>query len=176
MQSGAENLWNTPNRAKEENNKVIAQTDSTTETQELKTTIIASSSTDTKSTLNIYSLSAPSSMASPKKSTEYKSILPTPTLDGAQSSSFPHEQTEGSDNSYKNERRPILVTGLPGGSIRQRGIPSQTFSDIDEDTMSRIPITTPHSTTTRSNKSVRAKSSSGRIVSKSKHAAAGGKE
>ena len=129
-----------------------------------------------KSTLNIYSLSAPSSMASPKKSTEYKSILPTPTLDGAQSSSFPQEQTDGSDNSYKIERRPILVTGLPGGSIRHRGIPSQTFSDIDEDTMSRIPITTPHSTTTKSNKSVRARGSSGRIVSKSKHTDAAGKE
>ena len=129
-----------------------------------------------KSSLNIYSLSSPSSMASPKKSTEYKSILPTPTLDGAQSSSFPQEQTDGSDNSYKNERRPILVTGLPGGNIRHRGIPSQTYSDIDEDTMSRIPITTPHSTTTKSNKSVRAKSNSGRIVSKSKYTDAAGKE
>ena len=76
-----------------------------------------SSSTDMKSSLNIYSLSDPSSMASPKKSTEYKSILPTPTLDGVHSSSFPQEQTDGSENSYKIERRPILVTGLPGGSI-----------------------------------------------------------
>ena len=115
-------------------------------------------------------------MASPKKSTEYKSILPTPTIDGAQSSSFPQERPEGSDKSYNFERRPILVTGLPGGSIRHRGIPSQTFSGIDEDTMSRIPITTPHSTTTKSNKSVRTKSSSGGIVSKSKHTDAAGKE
>ena len=144
QKGGAENLWNIPNSAKDEHTEKSQPTDSTItqekvgKTQEVMTTL------DTKTSLGIYSMSAPSSAVSSSKTDGLGD--PQPTTSESHSSSSATTQKEMTNEGITSPaRRPILVTGIPGGDRRQMNGKWGEDTDKYDDTMPRIPITTPHS-------------------------------
>ena len=107
--------------------------------QEVMTTL------DTKTSLGIYSMSAPSSAVSSSKTAGIAD--PQPTTSESHSSSSATTQKDMTNEAITSPaRRPILVTGIPNGNRRQMNGKWGEDKDEYDDTMSRIPITTPHST------------------------------
>ena len=117
-----------------------------TQTQEVIPT------SDTKSSLGIYSMTAPSSVISSAKSLDFDSFVPKPTNSEANKSSSITTETQTFEKSHTHGRRPILVTGYPNTNPRQIHGKWVDDSNTNVDTMPRIPITTPHSTTKKTTK------------------------
>ena len=109
-------------------------------TQEVMTTI------DTKTSLGIYSMSAPSSAVSSSKTTALESPQPTSSDANLSSSATTRKEvTNENEASTSPARKPILVTGLPGNNRRQMNGEWEEEGNTYDDEMPRIPITTPHS-------------------------------
>ena len=106
-------------------------------TQEVMTTL------DTKTSLGIYSMSAPSSAVSSSKTSGLTD--PQPTTSESHSSSATTQKETTNEAITSPARKPILVTGIPNGNRRHMNGKWGANKDEYDHTMSRIPITTPHS-------------------------------
>ena len=112
-------------------------------------------------------MSAPSSASSPSDLLEFESPSPHPTTYGTDTSP-PSTQSQTGKLEYTstNGRKPILVTGIPNSNHRQKnGNGRSEYLDLsNEDIMPRIPITTPHTPTTKASSFIRTKSNVGRVI------------
>ena len=144
QKGGAENLWNIPNSAKDEHTEKSKPTDSTISQEKVMNTQEVMTTLDTKTSLGIYSMSAPSSAVSSSKIDGLSNPQPTTSESHSSSSATtPKEMTN--EGITSPARRPILVTGIPSGNRRQMNGKWEEDTDKYDDTMPRIPITTPHS-------------------------------
>ena len=144
---------------------------STTPEQEFKQTLSVATTLDNKPSLGIYSMSAPSSAISSSESVGTDSFSSQSTTAGTNQSPSSILKTGILDRTTAYGRKPILVTGIPSSNRRHMygdGV-SETLSSNDEDTMARIPITTPHSTTMNKIIFIQNKSGVGGVMGKSKN-------
>ena len=107
-------------------------------TQEVVTT------SDTRASLGIYSMSAPSSAVS--SSNNFGLDTPNPTVSETHPSSLATTKEQITNEAITSPaRKPILVTGIPSGIRRKVDGKWVENENTYDDTMPRIPITTPHS-------------------------------
>ena len=101
---------------------------------------------------------------SPEKSMDLESPLPRSTTSQTNYSPTVTKQTDMLGETYTHGRRPILVTGHPSSNRRQ--IKGEWVNDnsTNNDEMSRIPITTPHSTKKKPLPISRNRSNDGRVI------------
>ena len=144
LKDGAENLWNIPNSAKDNHNEKSKQADTATTEKKVVTTQNAMTTLDTRTSLGIYSISAPSSAEASSKIDVIPD--PSPTLSEAHLPSSTTSQKETTNKAITSPaRKPILVTGIPNGNGRKMNGRWGEDDNKYDDTMPRIPITTPHS-------------------------------
>ena len=144
VQGGAEDLWNIPNSAKDKPTEKSNPTDTTTTKEKSMNTQEVVTTTDTRTSLGIYSMSAPSSAVS---STNIFGLeTPHPTISETHNSSLATTKEQITNEAITSPaRKPILVTGIPSGIRRQIDGKWVENENTYDDTMPRIPITTPHS-------------------------------
>lgn len=104
----------------------------------------------------------------PEKSLDLESPLPKPTASQTNYSPSVTKQTDVFGEAHTHGRKPILVTGYPSSNRRQ--IEGEWVNDnsTNEDEMSRIPITTPHSTEKKNIPISRNRSNDGRVIETNK--------
>ena len=93
-------------------------------------------------------MSAPSSAVSSSKSTALESPRPTASDDYFSSSATTQKEVTNENKvSTSPARKPILVTGIPNNDHRQINGEWEEDGNTYDDSIPRIPITTPHSVT-----------------------------
>lgn len=111
-------------------------------------------------------MTAPSSAMSSEKTLDLESPLPNPTTSQIDYSLSVTKQAGAYGETYTHGRKPILVTGYPSSDRRQSEGEWVNGNGTNEEQMSRIPITTPHSTKKKTTPISRNRSNDGRVVEK----------